>query len=789
LHLVVTSAAGALEHLARQPGVEFVEPNRIRRTTLYVPNDPSYGSQWALQTIQAPQAWNLLPGTYLTASSAGSQRTHVAVIDTGLDCTHPDFANAGGGSLDSAQGGQINFALSQAYVATTVPNPCAAWADDYGHGTGTAGIIGASASNGIGIAGAAYPVDLVIYKVTNSSGQADDATIANAIMTAANAGIHVISISMGGNGYAQSLQTAINYAWARDTIVVASAGNNGSSSLFFPADADQAIGVSATDSTNFLAGFSNYGSYIAIGAPGSNVLTTFPQYPTPIGATNYAGFTGTSAAAPQVSSVAAMLVMSTPNTSAAAITQRLQQTASSAGYWNQSTGYGVVNAFNAVAGNLQPSSLGGIRGQVTNNYGIPAGTAQVNINGNVATLDSTGLYHFANLPAGDYTITVSLSGYPAQSVTATVAPGADTEMQIVVGANYGRFSGSVTDGNGAAVTGAIVQAMSNGIVTATAVANQSGQYALWVPAGGTYNLRTTQIGRQTSIVYGVGVGSGGNTGVNLTLPKLPAISGTVVNANSQGVANAQLFITGGGTNAGATADGNGNFSTIGLPAGNYSVTATANGQPNTTLNLSILNPLQGLIIRMGGTTAPPPPPISISINPGSASLNQGGAAQFTASVQNASNTGVVWSLSPAVGSVNANGFYQAPWNISQNQNITISATSIQDYTKSASATIYLIAPPPPPPPPPTPPVTVTSVSVSPAAIMVLQGNQQQFTATVNGSVSSAVTWTISPPLGTITSNGLYSAPANVPSMQIVSVKAASTANPAKSSTTILFLAP
>ncbi len=558
--------------------------------------------------------------------------------------------------------------------------------------------------------------------------------------------------------------------------------------MFFPANADEGIAVSATDNTNNITSFSNFGPYISLGAPGSNVLTTFPQYSTPIGATNYAGFTGTSAAAPQVSSVAAMLVMSTPNTSAAAIAQRLQQTASSAGWWNQNTGYGVVNAFNAVTGNLQPSSLGGIRGQVTNNYGIPAGTAQVNVNGNVATLDSSGLYHFVDLPAGDYTITVSLSGYPNQTVTAAIVPGADTELPIVIGANYGRFSGSVTDGNGAAVVGAIVQAMSNGVVTATAVADQYGQYNLWVPAGGTYNLRTTQIGRQTSTVSSVWVGSGGNTGVNLTLPKLPAITGTVVNANSQGVANAQLFITGGGINAGATADGNGNFSTIGLPAGNYSITATASGQPNTTLNLSISNSLQGLIIHMGGTAPPPPPPVSISINPGGASVNQGGTAQFYASVQNASNTGVIWSLSPAVGSVNANGFYQAPGNISQNQNITISATSVQDYTKSASATISLIAPPPPPPPP-TPPVTINSVAVSPAAITVLQGNQQQFTAMVNGSVSSAVTWTISPPLGTITSNGLYSAPGSVSSMQIVSVKAASTVNPAKSLTTILFLVP
>ncbi len=789
LHVVTTNAADALDQLAQQPGVAFVEPDRIRHTTLSSPNDPSYGSQWALQTLEALQAWSLLPGTYLTSSVAGSQRVHVAVIDTGLDCGHPDFANAGSGSLDSAQGGQVNFALSQGFVATTIPNACASWQDDYGHGTGTAGIIGASAQNGVGIAGAAYPVDLVIYKVTNSSGEANDSTIANAIMTAANNGIHVVSISLGGNGFAQSLQTAINYAWARDTIVISSAGNNGNSAMFYPADADEAIGVSATDNTNSITNFSNYGAYTGLGAPGSNVLTTFPRYATPIGATYYAGFTGTSAAAPQVASVAGLLVMSTPNTSAAAIMQRLQQSASSGGYWNQNTGYGVVNAFNAVAGNLTSTTLGGIKGQVTNTYGLPAGNAQVNINGNVITLDSSGLYHYTNLPAGNYTITVSMAGYPNQTVTAAVTSGADTEMPIVMGANYGRFSGSVTNG-GAGVPGAIVQALSNGVVAATAVADQSGLFTLWVPNGGTYTLRATQIGSQTSTSYPVSVSGGGNTGVNLTLAKLPAINGTVVDANSHGVPYAQLLISGAGITAGATTDGNGNFNTIGLPSGNYSITTTASGQPNTTINLSILNSLYGLLIHMGGTTTPPPAAaVSISINPGGANVNQGGTAQFSANVQNASNPAVIWSLSPAVGSVSANGFYQAPSSITQNQNITIIATSVQDLTKSASATISLIAPPPPPPPTQAPPVTVNSVAVTPAAITVVQGNQQQFTAMVNGSPSSAVTWTISPQLGTMTSNGLYTAPGSVSSMQIVSVKAASTANPAKSSTTILFLMP
>src|SRR5882762_2853539 len=107
--------------LVRHPLVEYVEPNRVRRHAGGLPalNDPNSGLQWALTTVKAAAAWGIIPDRFLTASTAGSGRIRVAILDTGGDCTHNDFKNSGGSSVDSTQGGQLNMSLSQALVATT----------------------------------------------------------------------------------------------------------------------------------------------------------------------------------------------------------------------------------------------------------------------------------------------------------------------------------------------------------------------------------------------------------------------------------------------------------------------------------------------------------------------------------------------------------------------------------------------------------------------------------------------------------------------------------------------
>jgi subtilisin family serine protease len=91
--------------------------------------------------VQAQQAWLLIPDQYLTSALAGNGtgRIKVAILDTGIDCTHPDFANSGGSSDDAAQGGQIVFSASKAPVPATVSPATCAFQDDYGHGTHVAG--------------------------------------------------------------------------------------------------------------------------------------------------------------------------------------------------------------------------------------------------------------------------------------------------------------------------------------------------------------------------------------------------------------------------------------------------------------------------------------------------------------------------------------------------------------------------------------------------------------------------------------------------------------------------
>ncbi len=576
---------GVMARLAANPQVDYVEPNRLRYAVVAAPNDPNYPSSWWFQTIEALPAWSLLPGQYLTSAAAGSGRVKVAVLDTGADCTHPDFVNTGGSSTDSAQGGQLMFSASQAFVATTISSPVCAWQDDHGHGTHVTGILAAATSNAVGVSGLGYPVQVVEYKVLDSTGTGSDLTIANAIMAAADAGAQVVSMSLGGAGYSQTLQTAINYAWQKNTLVVAAAGNDASSSLFFPAGANHAVGVSATDSGNNLASFSNFGNAVQLAAPGVAILSTAPTYTVSTGWHNYVSLSGTSMATPFVSALAGLVAMSTPNTTSQAILQRMEQTANSTtvgGGWGQNFGFGIIDAANAVAGSFRTATNGAIAGQIVDTSGNPVNGAHVTINNQTVTTDSSGLYRFGTLPAGTYPVTVSAIRFATQSLTATVAPGADTPFTVTMGVTYGKFTGTVTD-QSVGVAGAIMQALSSGLITSVAVADLNGEYTLWVP-GGTYDVQASAIGRSTATVSALTVSAGGTTAADLILPRMGIIAGSVLDGNLNPVANAQVLVTGGSFSAAAATDASGNYSLIGVPDGTYSATATATGFLGSTQN-------------------------------------------------------------------------------------------------------------------------------------------------------------------------------------------------------------
>jgi thermitase len=561
--------------LAADPNVRYVEPDQVRRAVIDAPNDAHFAEhQWALQTVEALKAWGLLPGRYLTAAAGNSRRLKVAVIDTGIDCTHPDFMNAGGSSTNSASGGQILFQGSRALIPTTVSAPACEWQDDFGHGTHVAGIIAAAANNGTGIAGLGYPVQLLIYKVLDKKGNGYDSNISQAIVDAADAGAAVISLSLGEAGYSQTLQDAVNYAWRRNALVVAAAGNDGKDEPFFPAGANHVLAVAATDSTGARAGFSNYGNDVGIAAPGVRIASTMPTYSVPMGPSNYAYASGTSMAAPHVSAVAGLLAMETPGLAPEAIALRIQQSANTAGAgWDEYLGYGVMDAWRALSGDMAPVASGSILGQVVDGRGLPVRNAQVSAGGSVAYSDAGGLFRIANLAHGPYAVTAEAPGFPSQTMTANVLSGADSRITVPLGVSLAVLSGTVQGPDGP-IAGAVVEALKAGLVQASALSGQDGRYWISVPPG-AYDVRASAVSFAAQTVPNQSVQA--PAWLDVRLPRLGWITGVVRSPDGYPAPNAHVEIAGEAQSTAADTDANGVYATIGLPAGDYSVSAAALG--------------------------------------------------------------------------------------------------------------------------------------------------------------------------------------------------------------------
>jgi thermitase len=283
--------ATALTRLRQDPNVEYAEPNYIA-TVHGGPDDPYFkpATQWALYKIGAPLAWRYATGATVK----------VADLDTGVQASHPDLV----GRVVA----QYDF-VSKDGVAE----------DRYGHGTHTAGTIGASTYNATGVASLAYNVKLLCGKVLRDDGSGNYADVANGIWWAVNQGAKVINMSFGGPATSATLQNAIDYAWSKGVVVVASAGNTGDSKPCYPAYYKNALAVAATDAADARAGFSTFGSWVDVAAPGVNIVSTS------IGS-EYLFMSGTSMAAPQVSALAALVWSTSYGTSALAVRKRLIET-------------------------------------------------------------------------------------------------------------------------------------------------------------------------------------------------------------------------------------------------------------------------------------------------------------------------------------------------------------------------------------------------------------------------------------------------------------------------------
>ena len=343
------SVADALADYRARPDVVYAEPNRVLHLSeMSAPNDSLYGSQWALAAISAVPGWSVFPASFSAVPTAP-----IGIVDTGVDATHEDLA----GRVSPSSATCLNGTCSQG-----VPT------DDAGHGTHVSGIAGASADNGLGVAGLAYESPLMVVRVfpADASQGAALSDVANGIVWAAQQGAKVINLSLGATGGAypvtlcNAVQTAVSTYGA---VVVASAGNGypeGTpvSTPTYPAACAGGVGVAATDAGDLPGSFSNYGSPdVFVSAPGVNILSTLPG-------NAYGAMSGTSMAAPYVTALAALIRSLHPGATVAQVRQILALSSDKVGSgsygadpygtcagctWDQHYGYGRIDVARALA--------------------------------------------------------------------------------------------------------------------------------------------------------------------------------------------------------------------------------------------------------------------------------------------------------------------------------------------------------------------------------------------------------------------------------------------------------
>jgi alpha-tubulin suppressor-like RCC1 family protein/subtilisin family serine protease len=321
------SVPEAVKLYQNDPAVEYAEPN-YAVSVLAAPNDPSFPDLWGLYNtgqgggvagadIDALTAWQ---------TTTGNGNVVVAVIDSGIDYTHDDlkdnlWVNTAERDGETGKDDDGNGYVDDIYGFNAVADSGDP-RDDHGHGTHVAGTIGAQGNNALGVVGVNWEVGIMSCKFLDETGSgwnSDAIECLTYIRTMKARGVNIVatSNSWGGGGYSQALYDAINAQ--QDILFVAAAGNDGFDNDVWPTypsgySLPNLISVAATDSMDGRAYFSNYGRRsVAVGAPGSGILSTLP--PTNIwGLTGGYGYlSGTSMATPHVSGLAALLKAQSPS--------------------------------------------------------------------------------------------------------------------------------------------------------------------------------------------------------------------------------------------------------------------------------------------------------------------------------------------------------------------------------------------------------------------------------------------------------------------------------------------
>ncbi len=312
------------------------------------PNDPDFTKQSYLWRVKAPAAWDLVQ------KYAQKRDIVIAVLDTGVAIDHPDLKNniwvnkgeIPGDGIDNDNNSYIDDVNGWDFLTST-PDPRPKLTDNYAfdavnHGTVVAGVIAAEANNNLGIAGAAYNVKIMPLRVLDSEGSGNTLLLAQAVDYAVENGANVINLSLVGEVNDPQLSASIDAAYRAGVAVVAASGNqehagvNLNQSPRYPVcetDAlNRVLGVAAVDENDTLADFSNYGSQcIDVSAPGTDFYSTSVHFDQDPAFSNYysGGWSGTSVAAPLVSSAIALIEEVAPNISLSEVYKLILNNASS----------------------------------------------------------------------------------------------------------------------------------------------------------------------------------------------------------------------------------------------------------------------------------------------------------------------------------------------------------------------------------------------------------------------------------------------------------------------------
>jgi len=361
--------AAALNALGQHPEIEYAQPNHIFSinpatavsspstfsTPIDFPNDSLFIQQWALQTIRAPAAWEII---------TGDPNILIAVIDTGTDFNHPDlqtglWINSGEDLNHNAKADASDFNNSdddrngfiddlRGWDFTDAPsfpdggdylNRDNDPSDEQGHGTSVIGIIAATANNRIGVAGFAHGCRAMTLRAGTSQGLLEEDDVASAIVYAVMNNARVINMSFGDVVVSPMLRDVMRFAHARGVVLVASAGNSATDTPHYPSGFAETISVGATNRSDQLASFSNYGATIDVVAPGLGIWTTA------MGG-KYNQFSGTSASAPFVAALAGLLLSHSPDWSNEMVRAALTNSAADFGdrNWDRFYGAGRIDA-------------------------------------------------------------------------------------------------------------------------------------------------------------------------------------------------------------------------------------------------------------------------------------------------------------------------------------------------------------------------------------------------------------------------------------------------------------